>query len=343
MLGAFRLSSQSIFQASTRLFHVYPFTCYPRFVSTTAAINKGIRKTQRAGNRDRPSQSKETFARRNDRESRDTFTNQSRGRLNYLHAKDGRGLEQSTFSKRVNRTSSQPSQHDTSRRPDNYSGKRLSDRRDYDSSTSRGYVSYREQRKGGSERFSSKTNTRTSSGPTRAERRAAIYGHESDPPEGYKGLKRTSDRRIEPSPSSQNTVKSPHYSRTGRHNRFDETERPSVRHPTDQNTESSSRYEERDLPRRGSNVPLTIPYTTPASEFLYGHAVVTAALKSSCRKLYKLYLYNEENSAVRGQDQQVRKLALAAGVAVTRVGHDWLRLLDKASKGRPHNVRRDRS
>ncbi|KAI4202346.1 MAG: hypothetical protein LQ348_001518 [Seirophora lacunosa] len=86
-----------------------------------------------------------------------------------------------------------------------------------------------------------------------------------------------------------------------------------------------------------SNAPLAIPYTTPASEFLYGHSVVTAALKFSRRKFYKLYLYNGDNAEVRGQDREVRKLALAANVEVTRVGNDWLRLMDKMSQGRPHN------
>ncbi|KAL8684010.1 MAG: hypothetical protein Q9186_000040 [Xanthomendoza sp. 1 TL-2023] len=92
-----------------------------------------------------------------------------------------------------------------------------------------------------------------------------------------------------------------------------------------------------ERPQRKSNAPLSIPYTTPASEFLYGHSVVTMALKASRRTFYKLYLYNGHTAEVRGQDKQVRKLALAANVEVTRVGTDWIKLMDKMSGGRPHN------
>ena len=94
-----------------------------------------------------------------------------------------------------------------------------------------------------------------------------------------------------------------------------------------------------DSSGKSSILPLTIPYTTPASEFLYGTSVVTAALKSNRRKLYKLYMYNGENREVANQDEIMRKLALAAGVEVVQVARDWMRLMDKMSAGRPHNVR----
>lgn len=83
--------------------------------------------------------------------------------------------------------------------------------------------------------------------------------------------------------------------------------------------------------------PLSIPYTTPASEFLYGTSVVTAALKSDRRKLYKLYLYNGENRENVSQNMGIRKLALSRGVEVSKVQGDWLRMMDKMSAGRPHN------
>lgn len=86
-----------------------------------------------------------------------------------------------------------------------------------------------------------------------------------------------------------------------------------------------------------SNVPLSIPYTTPASEFLYGTSVVTAALLSSRRKLYKLYIYGGENREAHEQDNRIRHLALDRSVVVERVKGDWLRLMDKMSLGRPHN------
>ena len=84
--------------------------------------------------------------------------------------------------------------------------------------------------------------------------------------------------------------------------------------------------------------PLSIPYTTPASQFLYGTSVVTAALRSSKRQLYRLYVYDGENREVLARDQSIRKLALFRDVTVTRLKEDGLSLLDKLSRGRPHNV-----
>lgn len=88
---------------------------------------------------------------------------------------------------------------------------------------------------------------------------------------------------------------------------------------------------------RDTSVPLSMPYTTPASEFLYGTSVITAALLSSRRKLYKLYIYGGDNREVHEQDKRIRELALKLGVVVERVKGDWLRLMDKMSAGRPHN------
>ena len=94
---------------------------------------------------------------------------------------------------------------------------------------------------------------------------------------------------------------------------------------------------EEQSPRHDLNVPVSIPYTTPASEFLYGTSIITAALLSSRRKLYKLYIYGGDNRVVHGQDQKIRDLALKRGVVAERVKGDWLRLMDKMSAGRPHN------
>ena len=89
-----------------------------------------------------------------------------------------------------------------------------------------------------------------------------------------------------------------------------------------------------------SRTPLSIPYTTPASEFLYGTSVVIAALQARRRKLYKLYVYNGEQREAKtlAQAESTEKLAHKHGVAVSRVDGDGIRLLDKMSTGRPHNV-----
>lgn len=85
--------------------------------------------------------------------------------------------------------------------------------------------------------------------------------------------------------------------------------------------------------------PASIPYTTPASKFLYGTSVVLAALKSSLRKLYKAYIFCGEERDPTSQNTTVRKLALSRGVEVFNVeGPLWARFLDKMSAGRPHNV-----
>lgn len=98
-----------------------------------------------------------------------------------------------------------------------------------------------------------------------------------------------------------------------------------------------SHNDDQQPPNRGSDVPLSMPYTTPASEFLYGTSVIEAALLSSRRKLYKLYIYGGDNREVHEQDRRIRELALKRGVVVERVKGDWLRLMDKMSAGRPHN------
>ncbi|KAI9827307.1 MAG: hypothetical protein M1826_006411 [Phylliscum demangeonii] len=90
---------------------------------------------------------------------------------------------------------------------------------------------------------------------------------------------------------------------------------------------------------RGPKFPVSIPYTTPSSEFLYGTSVVTAALRSQRRKLYKLYIYQADNRADNSasRDRALEKLANWRGVEVVLVQGDGARMIDKMSMGRPHN------
>lgn len=101
-------------------------------------------------------------------------------------------------------------------------------------------------------------------------------------------------------------------------------------------------WEEDDPPiqsnKSSMKTPLSVPYTTSASEFLYGTSVVMAALRSRRRRLYKLYIYEAENRMRPARDREMERLARAAGVEVERVRGDWARLMDKMSAGRPHNV-----
>ncbi|KAL2862857.1 Alpha/beta knot methyltransferase [Aspergillus lucknowensis] len=89
--------------------------------------------------------------------------------------------------------------------------------------------------------------------------------------------------------------------------------------------------------REHVKVPDTIPYTTPASEFIYGTAAVEAALRCSRRRLYKLYLYQAADEELSASKIVVRKLALSKNVKVKMAFAEWDRILDKMSAGRPHN------
>jgi 21S rRNA (GM2251-2'-O)-methyltransferase len=93
-------------------------------------------------------------------------------------------------------------------------------------------------------------------------------------------------------------------------------------------------------PTIDKRIPISIPYTTPASEFLYGSSVVEAALCSRAsprRKLYKLYIYSGENRENEDRDKDFARLARRQGVPVEFKNADWLRMMDKMSGGRPHN------
>ncbi|KAK3370248.1 hypothetical protein B0H63DRAFT_486574 [Podospora didyma] len=84
--------------------------------------------------------------------------------------------------------------------------------------------------------------------------------------------------------------------------------------------------------------PLTVKYTTAASQFLYGRSVVDAALQSSRRKLYHLYIYGGSNRQNPDRDLVIEALARRKGIESTVVEEaSGLQLLDKMSGGRPHN------
>jgi 21S rRNA (GM2251-2'-O)-methyltransferase len=117
---------------------------------------------------------------------------------------------------------------------------------------------------------------------------------------------------------------------------------PEERGPRFRATNKKRDDESASQSRIDTRIPVSIPYTTPASEFLYGTSVVEAALSSRRvprRKHYKLYIYNGDNregSSVQ-RDAGLERLAKKNGVDVVRVSGDWLRVMDKMSGGRPHN------
>lgn len=84
---------------------------------------------------------------------------------------------------------------------------------------------------------------------------------------------------------------------------------------------------------------LKIEYTTPASDFIYGTSSVLAALKAGRRKCYKLYVTEASENRPVSLDT-LEKFASLRGAKVVLVKPNQIGSLDKASKGRPHNVRR---
>ncbi|KAL4887048.1 Alpha/beta knot methyltransferase [Aspergillus karnatakaensis] len=135
-------------------------------------------------------------------------------------------------------------------------------------------------------------------------------------------------------------------SRAGRDLRATEERRPSPQRSSGRSerdtTPTSRKASDKKLGRAERakehvKAPDTIPYTTPASEFIYGTAAVEAALRCSKRQLYKLYLFQADEETLDYTRVVLHKLALAKNVKVKIVFNEWSRLLDKMSSGRPHN------
>lgn len=104
--------------------------------------------------------------------------------------------------------------------------------------------------------------------------------------------------------------------------------------------------------------PVAVPYTTAASQFIYGVSAVRAALISKRRKCYKLYLHEravrrtvsvlkaERNPSATDirqakeeeTDNTLDNLAAKVpGLEVKKIGDGFLPIMNKMSDGRPHN------
>lgn len=80
--------------------------------------------------------------------------------------------------------------------------------------------------------------------------------------------------------------------------------------------------------------PESLPYSTAASDFIYGYSSVLAALKANRRKLHSLYVHSRGASR-DGLMARIRELKLFP--ITQEVGDEYLRAMDRASSGRPHN------
>ena len=85
--------------------------------------------------------------------------------------------------------------------------------------------------------------------------------------------------------------------------------------------------------------PISLGRATAASQFLFGTAVINAALSARRRKLYRLYVLNTGKRAQEIEDQRNNPQILAkqSGVPVTFIDQQKGSLMDKMSGGRPHN------
>lgn len=109
------------------------------------------------------------------------------------------------------------------------------------------------------------------------------------------------------------------------------------RRPSEARGEKDEVDDNKEKVKKKYEPPLSIPYTTAASQFLYGTSTVEAALATSRRKLYKLYIYQGGNRMRQDKDNFLADLARRKCVQVEFIDETRLSLLNKMSGSRPHN------
>ena len=144
------------------------------------------------------------------------------------------------------------------------------------------------------------------------------------------------------------------FERSERPERFERSERPertfnrdddrrSPRNDRDSRTSLPGRFDrdprpsDSPIPSRANprdRAPESLPYTTAASEFIYGYSSVLAAIRANRRQFYKLYVnsrgLNRDILLARAKANDLRQIT-------REVGDSYDRAFDKASSGRPHN------
>merc|ERR1711939_434982 len=105
-----------------------------------------------------------------------------------------------------------------------------------------------------------------------------------------------------------------------------------------ENRAQSGRYNGVKTGGSTERVPHALPYTTAASEFIYGTFAVNAAIKAGRRQLYKLYIHGIDDNKDSMGGRATQKRAEAAGVEVVKVsGPQWRHLFDRVAENHPHN------
>ncbi|KAH6611652.1 hypothetical protein C7974DRAFT_393110 [Boeremia exigua] len=172
---------------------------------------------------------------------------------------------------------------------------------------------------------------RSFDGDDKPQRRTERTFDRGDRPQ--RDTERTFDRDDRPQRRSERT-----FDRDDRRSsRNDRDDRPSPRNDRDSRTSQSDRSERSSIPSRASpydRSPDSLPYSTAASEFIYGYSSVLAAIRANRRQFYKLYV----NSRGLNRDILLARAKASNLRQITReVGDDYDRAFDKASSGRPHN------
>ncbi|KAG9639864.1 alpha/beta knot, partial [Aureobasidium melanogenum] len=114
-----------------------------------------------------------------------------------------------------------------------------------------------------------------------------------------------------------------------RKNKYKEIQEPRDRKDRDSRSSPQPSRDDRDA-------YVSIPYTTAASEFLYGFNVVIAALTARRRQMYNVYIHSRALSK-SSSASNIKSLCRKAGVKFTEVDDSWLPKLDKMAQARPHN------
>ena len=332
-------------------------------ISTNSAIHRGLRKSTSARGR-APLASRRDVRQPSDRfPHRKTRDGQQSDRFaprearewprvprpDHLQKQDVEDMRESARAKELARSPRQRKYLDGGRRPSRYDQPSPSETsfRDRERSEQTATAMFRSADRY-AKRKSDSHATPASNRPNRAARRVAIYGPGDTPP------RRTRDSRRDPDKHSRSISSHEEYRAPkpwfAAREQAEMSERPvaaaNVYRGQDNSKEvageARSHYARKSRGHESSevesDVPVAIPYTTPASEFLYGTSVVSAALKYSRRKFYKFYCYCAPDRVNISQDTAMRKLASSQGVDVMQVQGEWLRIMDKMSTGRPHNV-----
>lgn len=83
--------------------------------------------------------------------------------------------------------------------------------------------------------------------------------------------------------------------------------------------------------------PVVVPYTTAASQFLYGTSTVEAAIRANRRQLYKLYIYKGNNRRNKEKDDELADMAQRRRIKIEYMDETGLTMLNRMTNSRAHN------